>query len=247
MSFVFAAVASRTRPSALRGPALAALTSLLAVACAAQNEAPVVGSAPAGAPGKAAGPAMAPEQTARIVTGAGTPASAAGSLPEAMPGAGSMPAGHPPVGAGGPAAAAAVDPHGAPNPHGAGTAVGGGTGGTLKGRITLDAAVAADVKPGSVLFIIVRKDAGEGQKGMLMASKKLEVGGANMFPLDYEIGPENVMMGGSALEGQVRVEARLDQDGDAISKQPGDLVGARAGAVAVGATGVDFAVREKLP
>lgn len=98
-----------------------------------------------------------------------------------------------------------------------------------------------------MLFIIVRKDAGEGQKGMLMASKKLEVGGANMFPLDYEIGPENVMMGGSALEGQVRVEARLDQDGDAISKQPGDLVGARAGAVAVGATGVDFAVREKLP
>ena len=242
---------STTRTSVARSVGGLTLGLLLTAACADKVEAPVVGSAPAGAPGKSSGPAMAPEQTARIVQGSGAQSQPTGSLPAAAV-SGTLPAGHPPLGAADPLGAGAVPatapgPHGAPSPHGAGAPVGGGTGGTLKGRITLDPAVAADVKPGSVLFIIIRKDAGEGQKGMLMASKKLEIGGANMFPLEYEIGPENVMMGGTALEGQVRVEARLDQDGDAISKQPGDLVGARAGAVAVGATGVDFAVREKLP
>lgn len=217
-------------------PALVTLLAALALGACAQKPAETgAAAAPAGAPGKVNGPAVAPEQPARIVggangQGAGTSQPSGTSQPM-MAGAanGQMPAGHPPIGA---------------NQAGAAPA---GPGGKVSGTITLDPARAADVKAGAALYIIVRRDAGEGQKGMLIASKKVEVTGPGMFPLNYEVGPENVMMGGNSLDGQVRVEARVDQDGDAISKSPGDVVGAKAGAVTVGAPGaVDFVLAEKL-
>ena len=104
----------------------------------------------------------------------------------------------------------------------------------------------AKVKAGSVLFIIVRRDAGEGQRGMLLAAKKIPVTGAKMFPYAYNVTPSDVMMAGTVLNGTVRVEARIDQDGDAISKQPGDVVGAAAGAHKVGSKGVDFNLDKAL-
>ena len=42
------------------------------------------------------------------------------------------------------------------------------------------------------------------------------------------------MMGGTKLVGPVSVAARIDQDGDAISKQPGDIEGSHKGMVQVG-------------
>ena len=234
---------------AMRIPTFALPVTLLAaglvVGCVAKTEDPAV-AAPAGAPGKAAGPAVAPEQPARIVGGANSQPTGT-SQPAGEPagmgaGMGQMPPGHPPIGPG-QAMGEPVDPHGAP---GAAPAAGGGTGGTVKGTISLDPARAADVKAGSVLYIIVRRDAGEGQRGSLIASKKVEVTGPGLFPLSYEVGPENVMMGGTALDGQIRVEARIDQDGDAISKQPGDVIGARAGAVTVPSGGIDFTLAEKM-
>ncbi len=59
---------------------------------------------------------------------------------------------------------------------------------------------------------------------MLVAAKKIPVSGAAMFPFEFEVTDQDVMMGGSGLGGAVRVEARIDQDGDAMSKQPGDVV-----------------------
>ncbi len=231
---------------------------VLATACANQTAAPAVSpmAVPAGAPGSAAGPAVAPEQTARIVNPAGASVAGTsqptvgnqpmGAAPPLPPGAGStLPPGHPPID-GTPAAGAApaADPN-APAPAGM-VAGGGGGGGSIKGTITLDPSRVADVKGGTTLFIIVRRDAGEGQKGMLMASKKVEISGTNQFPLPYEIGPENVMMGNTTLDGVVRVEARIDQDGDAISKQPGDVIGAHAGAVPVGTSAVDLNLADKI-
>jgi hypothetical protein len=179
---------------------------------------------------------VAPEQPARVVSGAnGQPTGTSQPMGTSQPiaaAAGQMPAGHPPIGA---------------NQAGAAPAVAAGPGGRVSGTITLDPGRAADIKAGAALYIIVRRDAGEGQKGMLIASKRVDVTGPGMFPLPYDVGPENVMMGGNSLDGQVRVEARVDQDGDAISKSPGDVVGAKAGAVTVGAPGaVDFVLAEKL-
>lgn len=232
----------------MRNLTLAVPLSLVAtgllVGCEKKPTDPAVASAPAGAPGKAAGPAVAPEQPARVVGGANSQPTGtsqpAGDPPAGAAALGQMPPGHPPIGAD-PGGAALGNAQGNP-----GAAPLAGSAATIKGTITLDAARAADVKPGSVLYIIVRRDAGEGQRGSLIASKKVEVTGPGLFPLTYEIGPENVMMGGTSLEGQVRVEARIDQDGDAISKQPGDIAGARSGALAVGAGGVDFTLSEKM-
>ena len=114
------------------------------------------------------------------------------------------------------------------------------------GTITLADTVKDAVKPGSVVFIIVRSDAGEGQKGMLLAAKKIPVTGTDMFPLTYTVGPADVMMQGTPLMGKVRLEARVDQDGDAISKAPGDVVGAMTGANTVGDSKIDFALDQKL-
>ena len=234
--------------NALRASAVSVTTVLATVlattACSRNEPASPGGTTPAttsgGSAAKAEGPAVAPEQPARIVSGSGSQPTVAGQPAAAAQG--QMPPGHPPIGAA--ASGDAADPHGG---LGAAAAGGGGPSGTIKGTITLDAARAADVKAGTVLYIIVRRDAGEGQKGMLIASRKVEVTGPAMFPLTYEIGPENVMMAGSTLDGQVRVEARVDQDGDAISKSPGDVVGAKAGAVTMApSVVVDFALTDKL-
>ena len=225
--------------------ALLALSALSVHSACQSNAPPEAPKAPPGSPGKAAGPAMAPEQPARVVPSGQSHATEATSQPmPANPHAGmgmdGLPPGHPPVGAG-------MGPPGGGSPiSGAAPPINAGPGGRLKGHIALDAARAADVKAGAVLFIIVRRDAGEGQKGPLLASQKVEVTGPAMFPLAYEIGPEHVMMAGTALDGQVRVEARVDQDGDAISKQPGDVTGARTGAVAVGTDAVDFSLNVKM-
>jgi hypothetical protein len=81
---------------------------------------------------------------------------------------------------------------------------------------------------------------------MLLAAKKIPVTGAKMFPYAYTVTPKDVMMAGTILSGAIRVEARIDQDGDAISKQPGDVAGARAEVSKVGDKGVDFVLDKAL-
>lgn len=207
---------------------------------------------------KTGAPAPAPVQQAKVEGAAMAPGSQPGAalppghpptggMPPGHPPAGNMPPGHPPTGAlppGHPPAGnmpAGHPPTGMPAP---GEAV--GAGGTLSGTIALDPSMTDKVKAGSVLFIIVRRDEGEGQKGMLLAAKKIPVTGTGMFPLKYTVGPADVMMQGTQLAGGVRVEARVDQDGDAISKAPGDVVGVLARGVKVGDEGVDFALDSNL-
>lgn len=240
---------------------LAAALALGLCACAPQDG----GTPPTGQPAAPAptSPATAPVQMAPG-TGAAQPA---GQMPGQMPAGhpptaqmptghpptAQMPAGHPPTG-GMPPPGAMPPGHpptgGIPPPGGAmgdqmpaGTA---GLGGNLSGTITLADTVKDAVKAGSVVFIIVRSDAGEGQKGMLLAAKKIPVTGTDMFPLTYTVGPADVMMQGTPLMGKVRLEARVDQDGDAISKAPGDVVGAMTGANTVGDSEIDFVLDQKL-
>lgn len=142
------------------------------------------------------------------------------------PGGGTMPPGHPPTGG----AAPAGDPVGD---------------GTVRGTIELGSGLADKIKPGSVLFIIVRRDAGEGAKGMLLASQKLPAS-AGLFPLKYVVSAKDVMMQGTQLSGAVRIDARIDGDGDAISKGEGDIVGAHPKVVNVGTHDVNFALDQVL-
>lgn len=232
----------------------AALTAALALTACNKPDAPqgqpTAGQAAPASAQKA--PAPAPVQQAAVKGVAAAPTSQptsmpVGNMPPGHPPAGNMPAGHPPTGAGalppGHPPAGGMPPG---HPPAGGAAMPAPGGGTLTGTIALDEGMKAKVKAGSVLFIIVRQDAGEGQRGMLLAAKKVPVTGADMFPLAYTVGPQDVMMQGTALAGAVRVEARVDQDGDAISKAPGDVVGALSKAVKVGDKGLDFALNSSL-
>ena len=219
----------------MRSMSLALMATML-FACG-KKDAPVTT-----APVKTSAPGRAPVQKAKIyspkknaVHPGSQPTSRPTSQPASMPAyrstqpGGALPAGHPPTGGAKTQAAAPSGPAG-----------------NLSGKITLAPDQAANIKPGSVLFIIVRRDAGEGQRGMLLAAKKIPVTGAKMFPYSYMVTPKDVMMAGTVLNGSVRVEARVDQDGDAISKQPGDIVGGAKGAHQVGSDGVDFSLLKSL-
>ena len=189
---------------------------LLALGCTKQDEAK---------PPKIAkvkkGPSRAPVRTAVVKTSKGVPTSRPASRPTSRP-MGKMPAGHPPTGG------ATSQPAVA------------GPSGSIAGKIELAKAMTEKVKAGATLFIIVRRDAGEGKKGMMIAAKKIPVTGAAMFPLTYTVTPKDVMMAGTALAGTVRVSARIDQDGDAISKQPGDVTGAAKKVIKVGDKAAHF-------
>ena len=117
--------------------------------------------------------------------------------------------------------------------------------GFIYGQLELDEAVKAQVKAGSVLFIIVRRYAPEGQKGMMIAATKLEGVTSSAFPLKYVVKQSDAMMG-APLVGKVSVSARIDQDGDAISKQPGDIIGNAAEAVMVGVNPVVIKLNKSL-
>lgn len=237
--------------------------TLCALALAACNQ----GKGPE-APTEAApkGPAPAVAQQARIVPkvggavhapmAAGSQPIAAGSQPIA-PGsmaAGSLPAGHPPVGdlpAGHPPLPA---DHAAPGSAAGSQPMAAGSqpvapvagGGSIKGTLDVSPALKAQIKAGTVLFVIVRQDLGEGQRGTLLAAKKVPITGPEMFPYVYEVGSADVMMQGSVLAGKVRVEARADSDGDALSKLAGDVTGGPR-ATEVGQEGVDFVLDAVLP
>ncbi|MGK0360503.1 MAG: hypothetical protein ACI9U2_002816 [Bradymonadia bacterium] len=190
------------------------------------------------------GPAAAPAQKATMVKKA-TPGQA---MPKPTGGEPAMPkpAGSQPAAVAQPAGSQpAKAPHAGSQPA---AAAAGGTAevsGALAGTIALSAALKSDVKPGSVLFIIVRRDEGEGKRGMMIAAKKLPVPNADIFPLKYIVTGRDVMMAGTKLFGPVKVEARIDNDGDALSKNPGDITGGPIG-VKTGAKDANFELKQKL-
>jgi len=228
-----------------------------ALAACNKGEAPPTEAAPRG-------PSPAPAQQARMVKPGGGAAAPIGlpgpgsqpvvpmgnGLPEGHP---ALPEGHPAVAPGDQPMAAGSQPMAAGSqPMAAGSqpmaAPGEGAvaaGGTLKGTLDVKPELKAAVKAGAVLFLIVRRDEGEGQRGTMLAAKKVPVTGPDMFPYAFEVGPGDVMMQGSQLSGAVRIEARVDGDGDALSKLPGDIAGGPL-ATEVGKTGVDFFLETSL-
>lgn len=116
--------------------------------------------------------------------------------------------------------------------------------GFIFGEINIDDSLKAKVKAGSVLFVIVRRFVPQGQ-GMLIAATKLSGITADSFPLRYVVKQSDAMMG-APLNGRVTVSARIDQDGDAISKQPGDIIGKASQAVIVGINPVAFKLDSAL-
>jgi hypothetical protein len=130
---------------------------------------------------------------------------------------------------------------GAPGAMGAGTAAaaGGGEGAPIRGRIVLSDALAARVPRGGVLFLIARAS----DAGPPTAVKR--VPGA-AFPFEFEIGPGDRMMEGVPFTGPFTLTARIDADGNAATKNPGDLQGQTPERVAPGASGVELVIDQVL-
>lgn len=139
-----------------------------------------------------------------------------GAAPAPSPG-GAAPAPAPSPGAAAPAPApAAAAP--SPTPSSAPAAAAAGSAATIAGEVRLDPSVASGA-PDGALFIIVRS-AGMGDRGPPLAVKKID---HPSWPVRFEIGASDVMMEGMPFIGPFDVTARLDADGNAMTKVPGDL------------------------
>jgi hypothetical protein len=102
---------------------------------------------------------------------------------------------------------------------------------TIAGTVSLAAGGAA--RPGT-LFVVVRASGGP-ERGPPLAVKRVD--GAS-FPVEFQVGPGDVMIQGMPFTGPFDVSARLDGDGDAMTRAPDDLVAPAQRGVALGARGL---------
>lgn len=93
----------------------------------------------------------------------------------------------------------------------------------VKGVIKIHEKAKARAKSGMPVFLVVKKVDATGQPvGMPLAVDKLTW---NATDLVFELSEQQAMVAGTELTGDVVVTARYDQDGDASSKEPGDITG----------------------
>ena len=109
----------------------------------------------------------------------------------------------------------------------------------IRGVVEVSPELTDRVPGGGVLFLIARSGGGGPPLAVVRVADP-------RFPLSFEIGPENRMIQSIPFAGELRLSARLDQDGDAASRTPGDLQGSAEGAHAPGATGVTVTLSEVL-
>jgi hypothetical protein len=135
---------------------------------------------------------------------------------------------------------AGMDPHGGMNPH-AGMDPHGGMNPLagfdppdphraidpsryLRGAIRADESVRGHIDRGDILFLSVKPiDPASGEViGGTIAAERLVV---SEFPLAFELTELHMMVAGTSFEGHVVIEARVDGDGEALTRLPGDVEG----------------------
>ncbi len=119
--------------------------------------------------------------------------------------------------------------------------VGPESGGPIAGRVEIDDALDTAGSSDAMLFVIARRSLPVGGPPLAV----LRVPKPN-FPLAFEIGQPQVMIPGMRFEGEIALSARLDSDGDAMTKLPGDLVGEITAPLPPGSSGVTLVLDRKL-
>jgi hypothetical protein len=111
--------------------------------------------------------------------------------------------------------------------------------------ISGEIAVAAGLgEAGSGTLFVVLRPAGTPNQGPPMAVKRID---APSFPQTFEVSQADVMMKGVPFLGPFDIYVRLDRDGNAMTKDAGDLVNtAPAAQIAAGATGVKIELDKRL-
>jgi hypothetical protein len=79
-----------------------------------------------------------------------------------------------------------------------------------------------------------------GTRGSLVAVKRFT---AASFPIEFTMSKADMMFQNGAFEGALTLSARVDKDGDPITRKKGDVFGTVDG-VKVGASGVEIALSE---
>lgn len=109
----------------------------------------------------------------------------------------------------------------------------------LSGTIRLAEELDGQVPSGAILFLIART----GPAGPPTAVKRIP---DPRFPLDFEIGPGDRMIQSLPFEGPFQLTARVDADGNAMTRNPGDLQGAAQGSHSPGAASIEILIDELL-
>ena len=90
----------------------------------------------------------------------------------------------------------------------------------ISGTVDVPPDLAGSLPSGATLYLIVRVAGREG--GAPLAVQQIPT---PTFPHSFEITERDAMIEGTPLMGEMSVTARLDQDGDAFSTEPGDFSG----------------------
>lgn len=108
----------------------------------------------------------------------------------------------------------------------------------IEGRIEL----AEGLQPpeAGVLFVIARPQGTQG--GPPLAVLRIP---NPEFPIEFSIGPENVMIPSMRFEGAITLSARLDADGNAMTRGSEDISSRAEEPLAPGATGVILLLNEQ--
>jgi tetratricopeptide (TPR) repeat protein len=138
-----------------------------------------------------------------------------------------------------------ADPHAGlaasePVPGAAGTEAGRASpaaarGASVTGTVDLDPSLTGTVAPGALVFITAREAGSSG--GPPAAVKRLPAA----FPLRFELSASDSMLGGE-LPARLRIEARVDSDGDPLTRDPADP-SARVEPVSVGSRDLRLVLR----
>ncbi len=118
-------------------------------------------------------------------------------------------------------------------------AAGGAATETIEGTLELAPDLAGRVPPGAVLFVVART----AQSGPPLAVVRIA---DPSFPLRFSIGPSDRMIQSVPFAGEIQLSARVDADGDAMTRNPGDLRGASGIPHAPGDRGVTLLIDEVL-
>jgi hypothetical protein len=92
----------------------------------------------------------------------------------------------------------------------------------VTGVIKVHAKAKDRVTAGGAVFVTVKRSVDGAPSGPPLAVEKLTWATGD---LPFEMTEKQAMIAGTELTGEVIVSARFDQDGDALSKQPGDVAG----------------------
>jgi len=109
----------------------------------------------------------------------------------------------------------------------------------ISGTVSIAPGLAGRIPPGAVLFVIARS----ADTGPPLAVKRIP---DPKLPLAFSIGPGDRMIKPLPFAGPIKLSARIDSDGNAMTRLPGDLSGSAPEPHQPGDSGVSVVIDQVL-